>query len=88
MKPDDVSDNLLAVERQRLILDILEREGLVRTNQLKDILKVSAATIRSDLRELEKNGLCEIVWGGAVARSMPTEDRETLLHQRTQLNAA
>lgn len=86
---DDYSEsNLLAVERQRMILELLERDGLCRTNQLKDILKVSAATIRSDLRELEKNGQCEIVWGGAVAKSMPIEDRETLLHQRTQLHAA
>jgi DeoR family fructose operon transcriptional repressor len=89
MKLEDSSDNnLLAVERQRMILDVLDRDGLARTNQLKDLLKVSAATIRSDLRELEKNGVCEIVWGGAVAKSMPIEDRETLLQQRIQLNAA
>lgn len=85
---DHSENNLLAVERHRLILEILEKNGLVRTNQLKDLLRVSAATIRSDLRELEKNNMCEIVWGGAVARNMPIEDRETLLHQRMQLNAA
>lgn len=89
MKPEDNSDNnLLAVERQRIIVEMLEKEGVIRTNQLKDLFKVSSATIRSDLRELEKNGVCEIVWGGAVARSLPVEDRETLLHQRTQLHSA
>lgn len=87
MKNDDYSDsNLLAVERQRIILEVLESEGVVRTNELKDLLKVSSATIRSDLRELEKTGACETVWGGAVARKLPVEDRETLLHQRTRLN--
>lgn len=87
MKNEDYTDsNLLAIERQRIIAEVLESEGVVRTNELKDLLKVSSATIRSDLRELGKTGVCEIVWGGAVARNMPVEDRETLLQQRTLLN--
>lgn len=58
--------NLLAVERQRLIRDILEREGVVRNTELKQLLQVSTVTIRSDLRELESAGICQIIWGGAV----------------------
>lgn len=84
MMPND--NSLLAVERQRYILDILQREGTVRTAELTEMLNVSAVTIRSDLRELEKIGECEIIWGGAVSKKPPT-DQETFLDQRTKLNS-
>lgn len=74
----------LAVERQRMIQDILEREGVVRTTELRELLKVSAVTIRSDLRELENAGLCEIIWGGAVAKR-PPQEAEQLLLERSHL---
>lgn len=80
------NDNLLlAVERQQRILEILHREGAVRTAELTELLNVSSVTIRSDLRELEKNGECEIIWGGAISK-VPASDAEALLQQRTQLN--
>lgn len=78
-------DNLLAVERQRIILSILEREGVVRNAELRELLGVSLVTIRSDLRELESAGECEIVWGGAVSRK-PSSESELLLSQRSELN--
>ena len=59
---------LLAIERQHFILNLLHRDGVVRNNSLKEMLGVSHATIRADLRELESDGACEIVWGGAVAK--------------------
>lgn len=80
---NDIS--LLAVERQRIILDILHREGAVRTAELTEMLNVSAVTIRSDLRELEKLGECEVIWGGAVS-SQPPIGEEARLDQRTKLN--
>jgi DeoR/GlpR family transcriptional regulator of sugar metabolism len=87
MTHDESSDSaLLAVERQRIILEILEREGVVRNTELKDLLNVSAATIRSDLRELEKAGACETVWGGAVSKRPPVGDQGTLLQERSKLN--
>ena len=41
-------NSLLAIERQRRILDVLQRQGVVRTAELTKLMKVSAATIRSD----------------------------------------
>ncbi|MFN8373932.1 MAG: DeoR family transcriptional regulator [Anaerolineae bacterium] len=32
---------------------------------------VSAVTIRSDLRELENGGICEVIWGGAQSTNGP-----------------
>jgi DeoR family transcriptional regulator, fructose operon transcriptional repressor len=83
MPSDD--GTLLAVERQRIILAILEREGVVRNAELKELLNVSLVTIRSDLRELESQGECEIIWGGAVSKR-PSPERELVLNQRSQLN--
>lgn len=79
---------LLAVERQRIIRDLLAREGVVRNAELKQMLHVSAVTVRSDLRELENAGVCEVIWGGAVFRqSAPPPDPTLSLSERTQLNA-
>jgi DeoR/GlpR family transcriptional regulator of sugar metabolism len=77
---------LLAVERQRIIREILEREGVVRNAELKEILQVSTVTIRSDLRELESAGLCEIIWGGAVYKRPVIEAEPLLLNRRSKLN--
>ncbi len=83
---ENAESGLLAVERQRIILEILEREGVVRNNELKDLLSVSTATIRSDLRELEKAGVCEIVWGGAVSKRFPVGDYGSRLQERSKLH--
>lgn len=76
----------LAIERRRFILDILQREGVVRNAELQELLNVSPVTIRSDLRELEKEGECEIIWGGAVSRK-PPEHTSTELEHRSTLNS-
>lgn len=83
MTPEESS--LLAVERQRIILEILERDGVVRNTELKELLGVSAVTIRSDLRELESSSACEIVWGGAVSRHRPATERGLILSERNKL---
>ena len=76
----------LAIERQQIILTILEQEGVVRTTQLCELLNVSAVTIRSDLRDLARTGVCEVVWGGAVSKA-PATEAETRLDQRSKINS-
>lgn len=84
MIPED--NSLLAFERQRRIQQMLEREGVVRTAELKQILQVSAVTIRADLRELESAGLCQMIWGGAVYIK-PLVNKDTApLAERSILN--
>ncbi|MEM9955626.1 MAG: DeoR/GlpR family DNA-binding transcription regulator, partial [Chloroflexota bacterium] len=78
--------SLLAIERQRRIAEILQREGSVRTAELTELLNVSAVTIRADLRELEKLGDCQIIWGGAVSNRPPIE-AESILEHRSQLHS-
>lgn len=78
---------LLAVTRQQMILDILKREGAVRSAELRELLNVSLVTIRNDLRELENAGECEIIWGGAIS-PRPAIDSEAKLEERNQLHQA
>ncbi len=82
---DNQDSVLLAVERQRIIAEILKREGAVRTVELCELLRVSAVTIRTDLRDLESAGVCSIIWGGAVSKTPATEE-EAFLDQRSTLH--
>ncbi|SON57671.1 Glycerol-3-phosphate regulon repressor [Hartmannibacter diazotrophicus] len=57
---------LLPDERQRLIGEALDRDGKVLATDLARFLNTSEDTIRRDLREMAKAGLCRRVYGGAL----------------------
>ncbi len=52
--------------RRTQIIDLLERHGNVRVEDLSDQFNVSLVTIRKDLTELEARGLLQRTHGGAV----------------------
>jgi len=64
--------SLLAEERRFRIREILSRERTVTASELIRILGVTAATIRRDLAELEKEGVLARSHGGAVSRAPST----------------
>lgn len=64
-----MGEQLFLEERRRAILQTLEKEGRVSVKDLSDSLKVSAVTIRQDLRALEAEGYLERTYGGAVMRA-------------------
>ncbi len=80
------NSNLLAVERRRIVRELLQREGAVRSIQLQELLNVSLMTVRADLRELEKAGECKLVWGGAVSVTPLSEARDGMV-QRSRFNS-
>ncbi len=57
---------MYSVQRQSLILDLLEIEGEVEVTALASKFATSTETIRRDLREMEKSGLLTRTHGGAV----------------------
>jgi DeoR/GlpR family transcriptional regulator of sugar metabolism len=59
---------MLAVQRHKLIVDELRRQGAVRVSELTRLLEVSEMTIRRDLDALAAAGLLEKVHGGATLR--------------------
>ncbi|MDK2952472.1 MAG: DeoR family transcriptional regulator, fructose operon transcriptional repressor [Kosmotogales bacterium] len=58
---------MLTEERLNKILDLLNKQGRVKSKHLAEILSVSEVTIRNDLNILEKKGLLSRVHGGAVS---------------------
>lgn len=65
---------MLAAQRRRRILDVLEREGTVRVSVLADKFGVSEMTVRRDLDALENGAALHKVHGGAVARANRGEE--------------
>ena len=60
---------MLASDRQDRILELLERDGSVKTSNLVNIMDVSLETIRRDLDFLEKQGYLQKVYGGAILKN-------------------
>lgn len=61
-----MSDMLMA-ERESVILEALERNGIVRLAELRERLGVTERTLRRDLQRLEEMGLLRRTRGGAVS---------------------
>ena len=60
---------LFAEERQHKIIELLNRKSKVNVLELTALFDVSAATVRSDLRQLEKEGKLIRTHGGALSDS-------------------
>lgn len=58
---------MLAVERHRLICEMLDKNGTVSISELNERLDVSVETIRRDFLELERQGRLRRIHGGAVS---------------------
>ena len=57
---------MLQLERQKLILDYLEKNRKATTNELSELLGVSTTTIRTDLNQMDKDHLLTKTHGGAL----------------------
>ena len=55
-------------DRREKIIALLNRDGIVKANELVEQYGVSRETIRRDLEYLEKRGLVDRVYGGAILR--------------------
>ena len=79
---------MLKEERQSIILDEINNNGIIQVSGLTDILDVTEMTIRRDLSELEEKGFLVRVHGGAkkIERDLPHEfsNQEKILLNREQ----
>ena len=64
-----------ADERRDYILDMLERNQMVKVSELSERFRVSDVSIRRDLERLEQFGLLKRIHGGAVANPNVGLDR-------------
>lgn len=56
---------MINIDRRKRILEILEKESRISTTDLMERLGVTGATVRSDLRDLEREGAIVRFHGGA-----------------------
>ena len=60
---------MFSFDRQKQIIEILEKDQSLSVTEMSKRLFASASTIRRDLNELEKQGILQRVHGGAVLLS-------------------
>ncbi|MDP5227585.1 MULTISPECIES: DeoR/GlpR family DNA-binding transcription regulator [Arthrobacter] len=56
---------MLQAARHQAILEMVQKERIVKVSDLADALKVSAMTVRRDIESLSDSGLLERIHGGA-----------------------
>lgn len=78
---------MLAVERKRLILEMILRDRRVIVGELSERFGVTEETVRRDLQKLEEEGLLHRTHGGAVALQSAQEDLPYPLRQTINLTA-
>jgi DeoR/GlpR family transcriptional regulator of sugar metabolism len=55
-------------QRRNKIIEMIAEKGTVTVNELTELMNTSAATIRADLNQLEKQGLLIRTHGGAIQK--------------------
>jgi DeoR family transcriptional regulator, fructose operon transcriptional repressor len=81
----DLTGTVFAEERQAQLVEHLQRHKKATVHDLKEVFNVSGATIRNDLRALERRGLLVRTHGGAM---VATKTRyEEALHERRSQNS-
>lgn len=78
-------ENLTVTERRNKIVEMLNESGKVSVNDLSQIFGVSGVAIRTDLSELESQGVLTRVHGGAITSYKSYYDMNFL--QRSNTNA-
>ncbi len=78
---------MLTEKRFASILEILEKDGSVTTQQLMEILNASESTIRRDLNTMDAKGLLTKVYGGAIAKDPVFNTKDENIQNRKKLNA-
>lgn len=70
------SGDMLQLERQQQILNYLEKNRKATTNELSELLGVSATTIRTDLNQMDKEKLLTKTHGGAIYRDRSGDKKD------------
>ncbi|MBQ3084688.1 MAG: DeoR/GlpR transcriptional regulator [Clostridia bacterium] len=78
---------MLIAERQQKILQLVERQGGATVEELVQALYASAPTIRRDLTAMEKMGLLQKVYGGALPLTAANREIPLTVREQSQSSA-
>lgn len=73
---------MLKEERYSIILDLLNKKGIIKVSDLTEAINVTEVTVRRDLQELDKKGLLKRVRGGAKLNTNINIEEESNNNQR------
>ena len=82
----DDRNNMLAEQRRRRILELIQEEGSARVKFLSQLFEVSEPTIRQDLERLEADDFVIRSHGGAVLKTIPQQVRTLSLQHSENLD--
>jgi DeoR/GlpR family transcriptional regulator of sugar metabolism len=74
---------MLAIDRRKKILEIINEEESVKVLDLSNQFKVTLETIRRDLEKLEKEGYIKRSYGGAILNKSTNEDISINIREAT-----
>lgn len=57
---------MLAEERRQKVLEILQKDGSIIAKELADLFQISVDSVRRDLTIMEKQGILQKTYGGAI----------------------
>jgi DeoR/GlpR family transcriptional regulator of sugar metabolism len=78
-------NGMLAEQRRRRILELIQEEGSARVKFLSQTFEVSEPTIRQDLERLEADNFIVKSHGGAVLKTLPQQVRSLSLQHSENL---
>jgi DeoR/GlpR family transcriptional regulator of sugar metabolism len=76
---------MLITERHQKIMALLQKEKTISTKKLRELLYVSEATLRRDLKEMEQRGLLQRTYGGATIVESPTREASIIIREQKQI---
>ncbi|AMB98484.1 hypothetical protein AWM75_00085 [Aerococcus urinaehominis] len=79
---------MLQADRRQAILEILAKEGSIKTSQISTRLQTTRQTIHADLEFLHNEGKLTMVRGGAVQKKTSAEDSAMVRRQYFQAEKA
>ena len=77
---------MLAEQRYKIILDLLEKNKSVTVTEIREALHASESTVRRDITTLHNASKLIKVFGGAVAIENSVTANEPTVAQKVELN--
>jgi DeoR/GlpR family transcriptional regulator of sugar metabolism len=76
---------MLAIERRRKIISLLEERNSVLVPELSKIFNITEETVRRDLEKLEKDGFLKRTYGGAVINDSMNSELPLTIREVTNI---
>lgn len=77
---------MLKEERYSVILDLINKKGILKVSDITDVIDVTEVTVRRDLQDLDQRGLLKRIHGGAQSTHPIKLEKELSHIEKKNLN--